>query len=272
MDSSNSFSEKILLLKSCFSNSPQQFLEERLNVDCPSTLLKELRINKIDSLYYLHTKNISFIQSLYNQVLNLQINCLKDLLNELRSKKIRPIVFKGAELAQRYYDGNALSMSNDVDLLFQYHDLYEVKAIMHSLGYRQGNFDKSTCKIKNGNINEIARLEAIHYELVPFKKAIEITISKDQLEFAKSIPEHPIWIVNNKVYVVVEFDIHHQLAADIMAKPFFQRSIPSSFEHADTLNPTDHLWFMTSKLYNEVARANKRSLRDFGLCCVIRWN
>lgn len=230
-------------------------------LDSASLLL--LKERRIDSLYYLATASYSPLQSVYTKVWTKQSKALAELLDCLQSVDCETLVVKGAEFIERYYQGAGLSFLNDIDLLVRREHLEKVKRSMHGLGYRQAFFSREAQRLQDRDISDICRIESEHYELAPFCRLEKIELTADEVLIAKDWQSHPLWVVGDTAYAVVEFDFHHQLASDIESGRFFKKVVPSIFPGASTLSLGDHVWFTISRLYHEVALHGKRSLRDF---------
>jgi hypothetical protein len=151
----------------------------------------------------------------------------------------------------------------DVDLLIDRAIIERAKIALHSIGLRQGRVNRTDGVLLDRDVADIARLEINHYELAPFLSLQELSLSADEENLAMQDSEHPLLCVNGRVYVVVEIDIHHQVAADVETEPLMRRRVPSVFNGAYALSAADSLWVTTSRYYTEVALHGKRSLRDF---------
>jgi hypothetical protein len=73
--------------------------------------------------------------------------------------------------------------------------------------------------------------------------------------------QHPAFIGNGALTVIVEIDIHHNVATDTDPKPLLDRAVRSQCLSGFTLSAADHLWLNCSRYYNEVALFGKRTLR-----------
>lgn len=218
---------------------------------------------KLDSLYYLASDEAHPRQRLYQRIWSVQREGLGEVLRELERSRVPVAVFKGAEFVAGYFRDQAIACANDVDLLVPRDDLARVKRILFALSYCQGDFDPSTMTVRDADIVEVAALEARHYELYPFKKFIDIEAPADELQIVGDLGGRVAWRVGEKCRVLVEVDVHFRVAIDIPAEPFFEHAVPSSLGLGSTFCVTDHLWFQTSRFYQEVALHGKTSLRDF---------
>jgi hypothetical protein len=130
-------------------------------------------------------------------------------------------------------------------------------------GLRQAVFNPTLGYLVDRDIPEVGRLEASQYELSPLAYLMEIELEDEEVTFIREYNRHPLWVVNDRCYLVVEIDIHYQLTADVQSGDFLDRAIPSSLEHCLTMSKEDHLWYLTSRYYDEVVIHGKRSLREF---------
>lgn len=223
--------------------------------------LEHLRNRRIESLLYIGAEIAPPIQRLYTKVWQHQREALLTFLNEAARVGMRPIVFKGAELFSRYYPGG-LCLLNDLDVLVRPDELGRAKKVLYGMDYRQAVVDESV-RLVDRDIGEIAEIEGSHYELASFKRLLEISVTDDELSFAKGWQDHPLWVVGDRCYVEIDFDVHHGVAYDVTGEEFFGRAVPSALGVGETMSVADHLWLTTSRFYNEVAAHGKSTLRDF---------
>jgi hypothetical protein len=249
----------IHLLKQCFSG-PGQLSGA---IECTPHELDWLYERKLDSLYYIYSGSDSSRQALYDKIQLLQAEALVDLLRELSSAHVHAIVLKGAFFCKQYFRGRGLSFNNDVDLLVRKQLLGQAKHVLLELGYRQAYVDAKSGRLLERHPFDVAIIESEHYELAPFKRLLPLDLPEDQFAFAQQWNNHPLWVLDGQAYVELDFDIHHGLAYDVEGAELFERAILSPFPNGFTLTPADHLWYTTSKYYNEVALHGKFSLREF---------
>lgn len=76
-------------------------------------------------------------------------------------------------------------------------------------------------------------------------------------------------LIDDRFLLVIEIDVHHGIASDVESESFFERAVPSVHGVASTMSPTDHVWVVTSRLYNEVSLYGMNSLRSFAY--VLPW-
>lgn len=240
--------------------------------------LDELTRLQIDSLYYICYDRNSPTQRLYDRVWDLQRKAARIILTELTGRGLAPVLFKGGEFLAAHYGDRSLAIMADVDLLVSRRDLESVKAVFYEAGYRKAKLNPTTGQLDDVDVAAIAEIEATHYELCPFSRLEVISLHQDELEVAHSIAMPPLFSRDGQCSVAIEFDVHHQVAADIESEPLFERAQPGSLGVGFTLSPADQLWLTIAKLYNEVANYGKRSLRDFAYVLpllakrTIEWN
>ena len=235
-----------------------------LNIEASTECIAWLQQKKIDSLYYLSTRADSPVQRLYDKVFSIQQAELRRICVRISELGLHPILFKGGELSQRFYCGRALALSNDSDILVARNGLPAVKSLLFQEGYRQAFFEPKRFALVDQSIQEVADIELTHYQLAPFNRVFELQLDSEELEFASTLKQHPTWVDGARAIVVVEFDIHHNLASDVDSEPLFKNAgLNKGFSPCYSLSDTDHLWLLISRYYNEVALHGKSSLRDF---------
>jgi hypothetical protein len=229
--------------------------------------LKWLSSRKIDSLHDLRSGHFSKYQSLYDRVWKIQRDCAREIVQALLADGIDVTVLKGAELQSRWFDDRAINLMADIDLLVQRSDLQAAKAVFYSRGYRQQAPDNERQCLIDRDIAAIAEVEARHYELAPFSIQIELSLTSSELEVARKIQAHPLWIWNDRAVVIVEFDVHHGIATDVDATELLSCRQKSALGVGQALSDTTNLWFTIGRYYSEVALHGKRSLRDLAFIC-----
>jgi len=220
-----------------------------------------LRAREIDSLYLLATGRCEMLQPLYDLAWTHQLSALREVIKELTAANVRTLVFKGGELIARHFGGHSPGLVGDVDLLIPRTGIETAKIVLYSLGFRHGYFDESSGSLRDRDIRNVAEIELHHYELAPFTKLSELEPDPSLAELAKCHNDNPLFMAGSRPIVVVEIDLHHNVAADIEPEMFFDRAVPSVHSGAETLSAADHVWLNLSSYYNEVALHDKRSLR-----------
>jgi hypothetical protein len=227
--------------------------------------LEELATVKLDSLVYLARDPAAPRQRLYDAVWQVQREAAREALASFAAAGVATIVFKGAELLERYYRPHGLSFAVDYDVLVERESLVEAQRILFGLGYRPAVYRRGEGLVDR-DIGAIATIESGHYQLPSFMRVAEPDLDRDIVELARELGETgdgPLIRDDDRLVVVVECDVHHRVAADVDTGPLFERAVPSALGAGSTLGPADHLWFTLSRLYVEVALHRKRSLRDF---------
>jgi hypothetical protein len=232
------------------------------DVELPDEVIECLRTRKIDSLYYLLKPQLSPLQQMYDEAWNIQKSSVRQLVSTFEGENIDVLVLKGCELTSALLSGHALSGMVDCDLLLRRPDVNRARATMFEAGFRQIRTIPVAGRFLDADISEIAETESRHYELFPFSKLVPLEIpSFDPSIMCRGVYD-PVFIIDGSVYLRLSIDLHHAVATDVQSDQFFDRSVPSSLGIGKTLSPTDHLWFTTSRYYNEIALHGKRSLRD----------
>lgn len=236
-----------------------------LPIDTTPSDLEELAGVKLDSLYYLARDPDAPRQRLYDAVWRIQREAVREALASFAAAGVATIVFKGAELLERYYRPHGLSLLVDFDVLVARERLVEAQRILFGLGYRPAVYRRGEGLVDR-DIGAIATIESGHYQLPSFMRVAEPKLDPDLVGLARELGETgdgPLIRDGDRLAVVVECDVHHRVATDVDTAPLFERAVPSALGAGSTLGPADHLWFTLSRLYVEVALHRKRSLRDF---------
>lgn len=201
---------------------------------------------------------------LYELTRTEQTVALRELLSSLASKGVEATLFKGAELIARFFPRTPLGFLVDVDVIVPAVHIQTVKAVLYELGYTQSYFDVSVGRLLPRDVRHVGRLESTHYELAPFCK--ELTIQPSRLDIARWVAArqaHPIYTIDDKLTIILEIDVHHNVATDTDIVPLLSRQVESRSFPCFTLSDADHLWVNCTRQYNEVALHAKRSLRAY---------
>ena len=223
-----------------------------------------LRRKQVDSAAHLCLASFadSPEQKVYDAVWSAQRAALISLLLELDTRGISPIVMKGADATERYFGSRGFGLFNDVDLLVERPQLQELRRTLFGQGFRNAYFDSKSFALQDRDVRDIAAIEAEHYELAPFCKLVPLKLNSAELEFATSLKRHPVWVnPHGRPFVVVEFDVHFQIATDVDSAAFFQRS-RIGIGGARSLSATDAVWFIAARYYTEVSLHGKTTLRE----------
>lgn len=235
------------------------------NQDAPSDWRfhePDLRARGIDSLHYLSRELPNVAQRVYDKVWRAQRDALEAMLACATQVDLPVLVFKGADAIVRYYEGRPLGLMADCDVLVQRADLVSIQAILYGLGYRPAIFNPGTGGLVDRDIANIAEIESRHYELAPFSRMQPLDFDAEELEFARRFGAGPLRVVVNQAFAVIEFDVHHRVAADVDSAPLLARARPGLIPNALALSAEDSIWYILSKHYTEVALFGKRGLRD----------
>ena len=255
--------EALTLLRQAGLGSLAGCLQADSFADPAGAFLNTLRDRKIDSLAYLAGMDPWQRQNLYDRIFTVQRMAAGQLSTELAAKGADPLVFKGLEIAQRFFAGRGIGMMTDVDVLIRRDQVALARTVVYDLGYRQASITRETGELAELDPIDVAQVEASHYELVPYIKAVPLELSGDELAFVGRLTKAPLWSDGDTAVMFIELDVHHRVALDIPSTGLFERAIPGAIDGARTLSDADHLWLLTSRYYTEVALHGKRSLRDF---------
>lgn len=217
---------------------------------------------KVDSLYYFNQDLRSSDQDFYETIWAVQREALSELLEAFVSKGIPVIVFKGAEIVERYYRSRPISLMADIDLLVRAQDVPMCKSLLYRFGLRPGKLGDDGV-FEDLAYKESAAIELHHYELPPFGRVQEVAVDEAVLGAAKRIGSKHHAVTRDSLLVEISFDVHARPFADVGFEELWSRVVPSKFEGGLALEPSDHLWLILAKYYMEVALHGKRILRDF---------
>lgn len=184
-----------------------------------------------------------------------------ELVAALGHADVTAFVVKGADLVPRCFAGRPLSTMSDVDVVVRPSDTRRAAEVLLALGYRQGRVDRreGTLAPSEGSF----RPGGDHYELAPFVKLVA--------HRAASPPQErwPLVGAPARPRVAVEVDLHYGLATNIRADAFLSRLVPCALGAGAAMSPSDHVWFLASRLYSEVAFHGKRTLRELAQVTVL---
>ncbi len=186
-----------------------------------------------------------------------------EVLQTLNSAGIAPTTFKGCELFERYSDGGSFGLMTDVDIIVSKDELIETMSILYQRGMKPGSIDYETGTFQPLKIEEIGAVEMHHFQLPPFLVMKEVKLTPESFQFARAHGRRPLKVFGERCYLIFEIDVHNRTALDIPFEIFADHRCESAFTKAKTLSPTDHLWSITVRYYNEVALHRKTSLREF---------
>jgi hypothetical protein len=228
-------------------------------------VLNGLKERKVDGLWYLLYAPDHPQQQVYDLVWRVQRAELERIVTAMGEAQVPVLLFKGAELYARNLANRPINISEDSDFLVPRQKIAAAKRTLFALGYKQGILDPTSRVLRDADMREVAAFEANHYETWAFQKIVRVENVSDEIiaTVLQAPPDRIVWAKGNTCEVLVEVDPHFQVATDIPPESFFERMIPSVFPGAMTFSHADHLWFIASRLYNEVALQAKTTLRDF---------
>lgn len=177
-----------------------------------------------------------------------------ELVAALRDAGVTAFVVKGADLVPRCLAGRPLSTMNDVDVVVPPRDTRRAAEVLRALGYRQGDVDRRDGTLAPSEDSFLPSPD--HYELAPFVKLVPHTAASPPQE------RWPLVGPSAQPRVAVEVDLHYGLATNIRADAFLSRLVPCALGVGDAMSPSDHVWFLASRFYAEVAFHGKRTLRE----------
>jgi len=249
-----------------------------LEVDTTTDLATFLRGRGIDSLLHLASGEPSPRQDAYDVVWNHQVTSTRHLLEELVRGGVRAVTFKGGELVARHYGDHSLGLIADLDVLVPRNQIEITKQVLYQLGFRHATFDPVDRCMRDRDCRDVADIELHHYELAPFTKVVRPDDLASVADAAAMIDRHPLHVDDQGPLIVLQVDVHHNVAADAETEGFFERAVPSTHGVAETFSHADNVWFNLTRHYNEVALHDQRSLRPFAYtlpeitCGAVDWD
>ncbi|MDQ3935654.1 MAG: nucleotidyltransferase family protein [Actinomycetota bacterium] len=228
--------------------------------DLDAATLDFLRSRQIDSLHAMATGADDPWQEAYDAVWELQLRTLREAMTALEEAGVTALAFKGCELIPRHFGGRPLGITADADLLVPRDQIEQARSVLYKLDYRHAWYSAERGALVDTDVAAVAELELSHYELAPFRKLVPL-VGLAEPEAPGPPDIHPLDFGPGGAVVAVEIDLHHNVATDADAEPFFERAVPSTHGVGATFSPADHVWFNLSRYYNEVALHDKRSLR-----------
>jgi hypothetical protein len=226
-------------------------------------LVPPLRHRRIESLLYFACHQNPPPQRAYDKAWHAQRQAMDLIVRALMEAGVTPIIFKGAEFLAEWYGGSGICFIYDIDILVHRQEIGLVKQVLFTHGYRQSVFDPKEGRLVDVDVQEIAKMEATQCELVGFVRLEEVACDSAEQEFLREWNHAPFFVVGDKAYVLLQFDVHHQVTVDVETEQFFRRAKPSATGRGLTMCAADQIWFTTCKYYTEVATRGKESLRDF---------
>jgi hypothetical protein len=232
-----------------------------------------LRSKKIAGLHHMIHDPMCAEHRFYQKVLTMQIAACREFLTALSESGIPALTFKGVELMPVLLSGGAPSVQQDCDVIVPRGQIERARQVALSLGYRHAVIDPGPELLRQLTPEQIERAEQNHYELATLRQLQPLRLDRDEAAFyqehVQQFRRAPICQRGPAFSLVMTLDIHYGVAAGVPADGLFVRQIPSIHGIAGTLSPTDHLWIMLSRLYVEVNRIGKRSLRDLALLTLL---
>jgi hypothetical protein len=204
-----------------------------------------------------------FAGGYYRDAWQLQRGEFVETLQDLNAAGIVPTTFKGCELFERYSNGGSFGLMTDVDIIVSKDELIETMSVLYRRGMKPGSIDYETGRFQPLKIEEIGAVEMQHFQLPPFLVMKEVKLMPASFKFARAHGRRPLKVFGERCYLIFEIDVHNRTAFDVPFEMFTAHRCDSVFKNARTLSPTDHLWSITARYYNEVALHKKTSLREF---------
>jgi hypothetical protein len=234
---------------------PDEALTERGYEHLPDLVRK-----RIDGLYFLTLGVDHPLQRLYQVYWDVQERETRAVLAELQELSVEAAVIKGLELGARYDRCRPVGLRADVDLLLPVAELWKAKKVLYGRGYVNGVYLPAFRAFGHDDPREVGQFEAVHYELMPFRRAYRVELDEEERELARRFTGY-FHIHDDESLAIAEFDVHHGLMEGLDISAMRERLVPSALGIGRALAPADHLWFTLHRYYVEVATGSKRNLR-----------
>lgn len=224
--------------------------------------ISELFTRDVDSLYLKLAGGHPRLE-IYAAVWAAQWRLLTSFVAELTRQGIPSLVFKGAGVFARHLRHEPVGMVTDCDLIVPKADSLQAFVTAFQQGFRPTKYSRVDLAPSELSISDIGGILAAHYELPGMSKAVAL-----DLDIAAIDPSLVGWNpLYGEGFLSMELDIHFGLAVDVPGSAWqWDRAVPAG----DVQVPcdADHLWFVASRYYGEVA-SGKRSLRDLAYIAAI---
>ncbi|MFN6273092.1 MAG: nucleotidyltransferase family protein [Microcystis sp.] len=183
-----------------------------------------------------------------------QLSAWKKAHTALNAAGIESILFKGLLFSQLLLDSKDCLIFNDVDILIKPSEIETTKRVLREAGFSQNfvSHDGDILLIPDTLIDDF---ESTHYELFPFTSLCEVNDSQKYINYLKDFEiRHPFIIDNEKLFIAVELDVHHNLSKGIDQEDVWFTPTTHQIDSVSTLglNPSTLAWFIPARFYHEV--------------------
>lgn len=251
----------IAVLASVGNQARLAALGARLADPAFTATLEYLKRRRLDGLCYLspneHVPNAR--TRLYQRAWEYQRAAIKALFGECARLGVTTLLYKGAALTERLFEGRAFCFRGDIDVLVAPDALDEIRALFTRLGYIQSELDVERGTIIPIGQAELDEYETGHYNLRPFAKLIDFPITDEE---RATLPEgwnEPLLITPNGAKCAVVFDVSHALDSTIAVSEMQTRSLAGNCAGIATLADEDHLWYLCCMLYLQIFSFGSRT-------------
>jgi hypothetical protein len=235
----------------------------------PAAVVEELRRRSLDGLHYLALDPGHPRQRLYDAVWRAQRAAIADMLHALEAAGITAVVFKGAEIAERWLASRPIGIFADCDLLVPRDEVVEAMAVLFGEGFRPRCFDPEAGGLVPFDLAAIGAILSQHYEIPPFWRSGSLDLDPGAAAAVGPEDAESVRVEDGMGRLAVAFDVHHRFAVDLDAAIFLDRRVPGPFSAGFSPTPADHLWCLLVRYYNEVALNGKSTLRDLAYAALL---
>lgn len=219
----------------------------------------KLSEKRIDSLYYSVCNPDHPRQRMYQLACDQRIQETLDILHELESLDVEPLVLDDNEASIRYDHGLATGETATITLLVPQDALWKAEKVLYGRGYVQGDYNRNTHEWVCVEHARQLRHELQSCKLWPFRRAVPATDLDDAA--LREAQRNPSFLVRDdgaRLFLTVE--VRHALAPNLDTNAVLQRSIAGA-SGARALSRADQLWSSMSRCYDEAAAGADRTLR-----------
>jgi hypothetical protein len=227
---------------SCEEQFPDLYTESGLSY------LKQKRLYGLGALGSGRTDRLL---NIYQLAWRAQKAALAEAITEFGRRGIDLLVYKGAEINERYARSVAYTLRGDVDLIVRPDQANEAKQVLLSMGFLQANYDTINRRLAAITDERIAQLEGGGYALVSFARLQDISLP-DNAKLPEQESDLPIYVTEDGIQLVITLDLATGLDRSISADALFRESIASAHPFARTLRVETHLWYLCAMFYVQV--------------------
>ena len=203
---------------------------------------------------------------IFDNIVTLMLEAQKKELLEIRkvfiNESIDFMVLKGLYFINQFKQ--SAYYSSDIDVIVKKHEILSAKNVLNRLHYSQ-LFEINNGEYVKFTTEQISKFDNNHsYGLAPFKKLVRVKSLDSYVEFIiKNFNRHPFYVKKSNVYLVIEFDLHHNVSKGVEVSDIWDN--PQKFNICNTSFFTPSVefygWFLPARLYYELMFFHKQRLK-----------